>query len=173
MSVPISVGDAILLAKIAYNIGQAFTTGRKSAPAEFQEIQNLLFSLGSALKVLAQDLPDDVLCRPGSPSTRDFDGVEGEVALLSQLMINCRSTLNFLSTLVDHYKVIGEGEGKKEGSRWKEDLLKTWKRITWTKEGGDIAKLKLTLTTHINGLNLALNAMNRYFLPSCTHVLTK
>lgn len=58
MASPVSIGDAILLTQIAHKIGQAFTTGRKSAPAEFEEIQKLLWTLSEALKLVAREFSD-------------------------------------------------------------------------------------------------------------------
>lgn len=54
MSMPVSIGDILLLSKIAYQIGVAFTSGRKSAPREFAEVENQLFALSTALEVLTQ-----------------------------------------------------------------------------------------------------------------------
>ncbi|KAF7533247.1 hypothetical protein G7Z17_g13540 [Cylindrodendrum hubeiense] len=52
MTSPISIGDAYLLAKLALKLGHAFTKGRKSAPAEFREVENQLYSLSAALSAL-------------------------------------------------------------------------------------------------------------------------
>jgi hypothetical protein len=52
MASPVSIGDAILLAKIAFNIGKAFTSGAKSAPNEFLEIQSLLTSISESLAII-------------------------------------------------------------------------------------------------------------------------
>lgn len=46
---PLSVGDAFLLATIVYNVGKACSSDAKSAPAEFAEVQSLLFSIGDAI----------------------------------------------------------------------------------------------------------------------------
>lgn len=158
MSSPVSIGDAILLAQIALTIGQAFTSGRKSAPAEFAEIQNLLFTLSESLKLLAHDLPSD-----DAAPTEEIEGdVDDETAVLSQIIMNCRCTLTYLEMLVQKYLVIETKQENSEGSRrWKDEMRRNWKKMVWTKEGGDIAKLKTTLTAHISGLNLAVSAINR------------
>jgi hypothetical protein len=161
MSLPISVGDAILLSQIALKIGRAFTSGRKSAPAEFSEVQDLLFGLSEALKLLAKDLPDDALSSTSGRSEIEQRAVDDEASLLCQMILNCRSTLTHLKTLVDKYMILDTKNTDQSEKRWKEELVKNWKKILWTKEGGDIVKLKTTLTTHINCLNLAVSAINK------------
>jgi hypothetical protein len=160
MSLPISIGDAILLAQIAYKLSQAFSSGRKAAPAEFSEIHDLLYTLSEALELLSRDLPDDSLV-DGSTVPRADDEADGENALLSQMIINCRGTLTHLNTLVEKYMDLDSSAQHKGEPRWKDIARKNWKTVMWTKEGGDIAKLKVTLTAHINGLNLAVGAINK------------
>jgi hypothetical protein len=164
MSLPISIGDAILLSQIAISVGRAFTSGKKSAPTEFAEVQDLLFTLSEALKLLAKDLPDDAVASQDATSSGERDEISDEVALLSQMILNCRNTLGHLQSLVEKYMVIDSKNENinREKKRWKDDFVKNWKKIWWTKEGGDISKLKVTLTAHINGLNLAVNTINKY-----------
>jgi hypothetical protein len=164
MSLPVSVGDAILLAQIAWGIGQAFTSGRKGAPAEFKEIQDLLFTLSEALKLLARDLPDsdNVAQGRGAEEEGATDEAEADSALLAQMIMNCRSTLTHLKAMVDKYMELDKSNGQKEQKKWKDEAKRGWKMLLWTREGGDIIKLKTTLTAHINGLNLALSALNKW-----------
>lgn len=162
MSLPISVGDTILLSQIAWSIGKAFTSGRKSAPAEFSEIQDLLFTLGEALKVLAKDLPgSNQVAQAEIAAERQDEEAQAENVLLAQMVMNCRSTLTHLKSMVDKYMELDTKGGQKDQKKWKDEAKKNWKKLLWTKEGGDIMKLKATLTAHINGLNLALSAINK------------
>ena len=170
MALPVSVGDAILLSRIAFSIGRAFTSGRKSAPAEFSEIQDLLFGLSEALKLLAKDLPDGVDEKDQGNTEEQQERLDNEIGLLAQMILNCGSTLVHLKTLVDKYMVLDEKSGKQQEKRkWKDEIIKNWRTILWTKEGGDIAKLKVTLTTHINCLNLAVSTITKYFSPVLVH----
>lgn len=59
MSFTPSIGDIMLLSSLAWKIGQAFTSGRGGAPAEFQEVQNELTSLSTAINVLCDTLGED------------------------------------------------------------------------------------------------------------------
>ena len=65
MSLPISIGDVLLLSSLAWKIGCAFTSGRAGAPAEFREVENELQSLKASLSLLADtlDADDSILSR--------------------------------------------------------------------------------------------------------------
>jgi hypothetical protein len=58
MASPISVGDALALARLAIILGRAFTKGRHSAPDEFRDIESQLYSLSAALDALTSIIPD-------------------------------------------------------------------------------------------------------------------
>src|SRR4051794_7491492 len=107
MASPVSIGDAILLAQIAHKIGQAFTTGRKSAPAEFEEIQKLLWTLSEALKLVAREFPEteQTGTAESSEGRQRSTGEEesGAKALLITLIGNCQSVLEHLDHLVKKY----------------------------------------------------------------------
>ncbi len=59
MASPVSIGDLMMLSSLAWRIGSAFTSGRAGAPAEFQEVENELISLKTALGVLLDTLNGD------------------------------------------------------------------------------------------------------------------
>ncbi len=153
-----------MLAKMAYKIGRAFSSGAKSAPAEFAEVQSLLFSVGGALRILAGTLPHciDEKSTENTPETSSYP-IDDEAGLLvANIASRCQDVLRHLETFVDKYSVLGADAGESDGRRrhWKEDFKKNWKKVVWTKEGGDIVKLKQTLTAHANALNLAVSIMN-------------
>jgi hypothetical protein len=160
----ISIGDALMLAKIAYTLGRAFTSGRNSAPAEFVEVQNLLYTLSESLKLLARDLPErpenGLLQNQGKPNTAE----DGDTILV-HIVANCRSTLTYLEGFVAKYMELDSGNpveaSTRIGERWKEEVRKNWKKLRWTTEGGGLEKLKTMLNAQINGLDLALSALNR------------
>lgn len=162
MSLPISVGDAILLSQIAYNLSQALTSGRKGASAEFAEVQDLLNTLSGALKLLARDLPAEETTKTDqAPKVRQGD-LDGEDAALLQMIMNCRGTLKQLENLVAKYKDIdAKSVAQKAEKRWTDEARINWKKILWTKEGAEISKIKVSLTAHINGVNLAVGAINK------------
>lgn len=151
---PLSVGDIILLAGIAYELGKAFSSGHQSAPAEFAEVQSLLFSTGDALELVCktfggkdqQDLPDDTAPK------------------LDAILKNCQAVLKSLQRFVDKYSILDPAQASKPGTKgarlWTRDILKNFKKVAWTIEGEGITKLKQTLTAHVQALSLAVTAIN-------------
>lgn len=167
MSLPVSIGDAILLANVAYNLGQAFTSGRKSAPAEFADIQNLLYTLSNALKLVAQDGPSTALTRRPSQSSGNgqVQNDQDENAVILQSVANCHVTLEHLQFLVTKYMELDPKSTCDNPKKWKDEIRRNWKKVVWTREGAGLDKLKITLTAHINGLNLAMTAYNKCVSP--------
>lgn len=53
---PLSIGDAILLSQICYKVALAFSSGARSAPAEFAEVQSLLYSATASVQLLERTL---------------------------------------------------------------------------------------------------------------------
>ncbi|GIJ92536.1 hypothetical protein Asppvi_001814 [Aspergillus pseudoviridinutans] len=150
MAFQISIGDVLMLSKLAWDILQAFTSGRKSAPAEFQEVQNQLSSLTHALESLKS------LSRE---SLGEEDG--GSVSSIAPILQNCRFTLEHLEDLVKKYMIIeNDGSGRVEKKRWRDEIRKNWKKVRWTREGGDLTRLQQNLGVHINSLNLTIAVLN-------------
>ena len=168
MAFSFGIGDAVILSTIALCLGQAFSSGRKSAPSEFREVQDLLYNLGKALEILGQHaVPplqnDNPIVSEGTASNAG-DPTSLQDNVLAQMMLNCSGVLKHLETLVDRYMELDETRREIEldyRKRWRRDLLQNWKKIRWTTEGGNLDKLKNTLTVHINGLNMAITALNR------------
>jgi hypothetical protein len=158
MALPISIGDAILLSQIAYNLGVALTSGRKAASAEFSEIQGLLYTLSGALKLLVRDLPEEESSRADQSSKLRDE----EMDSLLQMIKSCQGTLRQLENLVSKYRDIDAGLNlQRPGRRWMEEARINWTKVLWAKERDEIAKIKVSLATHINGVNLAVGAINK------------
>jgi hypothetical protein len=163
---PLSIGDIILLSQIAYGLARTFSSGRKSAPAEFQEVQNQLYTLGSALGFLAKHptkrLSDSGV--GGKEIVEEQKEADEQDDIIERMISNCRGTLSHLELLVDKYMEIdpnAKDPAQTGLRRWQQDVKRNWKKIRWTTEGGDLDKLRKDLAVHINGLNLALSAMHR------------
>jgi len=163
---PLSIGDIILLSQIAYSLARTFSSGRKSAPAELQEVQNQLYTLGSALGFLAKHptkgLSDSGVS--GKEIVEEQREADEQDDILERMISNCRGTLSHLELLVDKYMEIdpnAKDPAQTGLKRWQQDVKRNWKKVRWTTEGGDLDKLRKDLAVHINGLNLALSAMHR------------
>ncbi|OQE69857.1 hypothetical protein PENNAL_c0127G05049 [Penicillium nalgiovense] len=159
MAFQISIGDVLMLSQLAHDIALAFTSGRKSAPAEFQEVQNQLYSLSTALESFKS------LSTEGKEQTdqRPVDGI-------SAIIQNCRMTLKHLESIVNKYMVIQDQDDKSKPHKrqWSAEISKNWKKVRWTREGGDLAKLQHNLGVHINSLNLTVAVTNRY---ACSYLI--
>ncbi|KAG4258988.1 hypothetical protein FPRO03_13210 [Fusarium proliferatum] len=157
MASPISFGDAYTMAKIAYRLGRAFTKGRKSAPAEFQEVENQLYALSTALDSLKQ--ATDKGDTGGGPG----HGIDNEPITI--MLANCNETLSHLDNLVKEYGSLSSSEDNNASNeptftRIGKKIKRNWQTIQWTTEGGDLAALRSQLILHTNSLGLVLGAIN-------------
>lgn len=168
MAWPVSIGDAIMLSTLAYRLGQTFTSGRKSAPAQFAEVQNQLYSLSQALEFLGtQDAKS--AGDAGESQAKAATVLAQQDDILGRMISNCRLTLRHLEELVGKYTELGDEPDPPSRKRWRKEIMENWKKIRWTTEGGDLDKLKSNLAVHISGLTLAISAINRLVNFMSTH----
>lgn len=110
MASPISFGDAYLMASLAFNLGRAFTKGRKSAPAEFQEVENQLYSLSAALRALKEaEHPDgfSIFVNASKLPTMSQPRYADENDIVCHILNNCEVTLRYLEAIVKKYSRLG------------------------------------------------------------------
>ena len=152
-----SVGDVMMLSQLAWKIGCAFTSGRAGAPAEFQEVENELKSLTTSITLLAESLDkDDSIITRSDDKTR-----EG----LDKILGFCRQTLENLDAFVNQYQEIRRHDGVGgvvTEKRWKHLLIKNYKKIMWTTEGGGIQSLRDMLAMHTESVSLTVQALQKY-----------
>ncbi|KAF5010899.1 hypothetical protein FDECE_2967 [Fusarium decemcellulare] len=164
MASPVSIGDAFLMAKLAFKIGQAFTKGKKSAPAELREVESQLYSLSAALNALTAArrsshsapllVDQSELPQNAPPHYKDNQDI------ILGMLGSCNDTLAHLKSIVDEYGIISTTADPSQArlKRWSQRLKADWKKIAWTTEGGDLAALKSDLTIQTNSLNLILGS---------------
>ncbi|KAI0120916.1 hypothetical protein F4776DRAFT_232491 [Hypoxylon sp. NC0597] len=161
MSFTPSIGDVVLMTQIAWKLAQAFTKGRKSAPAEFCEVENQLYSLSAALEAIrkAQERGDlDVgTTYPKSGSLRGKDEPCGQ-STIDNILQNCMDILKHLEGIVKKYSVILQPTASSaRGVRsWNQYVIRNWRKIEWTTEKGDLSTLRNQIMMHTNSLNLLL-----------------
>jgi hypothetical protein len=123
MTSPISFGDAYIIAKIALRVGQAFTKGRKSAPAEFQEVDKQLYSLSTALHALRQAKDKGEVC---FELVREAESEAESIDPLAIMLSSCRETLEHLEGIVKKYGCLSNIHKNKEVrpffKRWGKDI---------------------------------------------------
>lgn len=157
MSFGIGIGDIVMLSGLAYTLGKTLTIGRKEAPTEFQEVQNQLFAISNALKLLSGTL------QKPEPSEEDWILASEENEILGQMVGNCSVTLKHLDDVIKKYPELQpdsekEQFGENTRRRWRKEWKDNIKKIKWTTEGADLDKLRHNLATHVNALNLAVAA---------------
>jgi hypothetical protein len=169
MTSPIGFSDAYLLSTLAFKLGKAFTKGRKSAPAEFREVENQLYSLSAALQAFRAESQDAPMSIPVEASSlpRPSHLRDGEAQeILGHVIESCNQTLKHLEAIVEKYSIIGKPKDqdpkKPRFRKWNDNIKHGWKTIWWTTEGGDLATLRSNLTIHTNSLNLLLGVIVKY-----------
>ncbi|KAK4032241.1 hypothetical protein C8A01DRAFT_50919 [Parachaetomium inaequale] len=149
------------MAKIAWRIAHAFTKGQKSAPAEFREVENQLYSLSAALTALKDVCGNDIAAvaidtskLPARFQKEQQDGVQSVAGILD----SCSEILKHLEKVVESYSVVtaSEDPGKSRIQRWSTGFVKNYKKVAWTTEAGDLAALRSQLMVHTNSLDLVL-----------------
>lgn len=166
MSLPISFGDAYIMGKLAFRLGQAFTKGRKSAPVEFREVESQLHSLSKALCALKDAKDEGGAGFAVSPSTTTPASQRRQTSdeePLNAILQSCGECLNHLETIVEQYSCITEARDSQQPrfKRWTRDIKVNWKKIAWTTEGGDLNTLRSQLTVHTNALSLVLGVATK------------
>ncbi|KAF9767979.1 hypothetical protein IL306_014786 [Fusarium sp. DS 682] len=165
MASPVSIGDAFLMAKLAFRIGQAFTKGKKSAPVELREVESQLYSLSAALNALTTARKsrhsEPLLVDPSELPQNAPAHYKNNQDIILGMLGSCNDTLVHLKSIVDKYGIISTTADPSQPrvKRWSQRLKADWKKIAWTTEGGDLAALKRDLTIQTNSLNLILGVV--------------
>ncbi|KAK0636135.1 hypothetical protein B0T17DRAFT_481035 [Bombardia bombarda] len=153
------------MAKITWVIAQAFTSGRKSAPAEFREVENQLYSLSAALAAFKDAYSHDAASFDTNvgqtPSKVGFDGLDGDQTV-KRMLANCDETLRHPEGILKKYGIIMQDEtepSKPRLRRWNDEMAANYKKTTWTTQAGNLAVLRSQLLIHTNSLELVLSTI--------------
>ncbi|KAF2823861.1 hypothetical protein CC86DRAFT_408881 [Ophiobolus disseminans] len=155
MAIPTN-GDLLTLSQVAWKIGRAFTTDRTNAPIEFQEVEAKVGTLARALKQLAEALHAEA----NTSLIHEADeNVQHGVELILK---SCERTIKDLDSLVDHNQVIKKHRtvgGFAIERSWSDLVLREYKSIIWTTEGGDLHGLRDLLHMHTSSISLLIQAL--------------
>ncbi|CAI6098280.1 unnamed protein product [Clonostachys chloroleuca] len=165
MEFSFGIGDAFLMSKLAWNVAQVLTKGRKSAPREFHELEDQLYSLVAALTALknafySQDTPNSAE-NSSTPQT-DLIGEEDLSEALKKVLASCGRTLKHLEETMRKYGAMVEPHDANGTtmSKWAKVLAKDYKKIAWTTEKGNLDSLRSQITIHTNSLDLILGVIS-------------
>jgi len=166
MASPVSIGDALLLCKLAFRLGRTFTSGRKSAPAELREVENQLYSLSAALSSLHSS-PIAASSHLGNAAlAAELENGQQGSTILAKMLENCAETLSHLESIVEKYASMKNSNHTEASEtslpkRWSKRLVRDFNKIKWTTEGGDLTVLRSQLMVHINSINVVLGVVNK------------
>lgn len=161
MAFQVSIGDGILLAQIAWRLAKTFSKGRQSAPAEFEELGNELYALSAALTAAENEQNNS-----GSPTNQEAVESNSYTAtqdVFKHIIQNCKQILAHLEDIVNRYMTVSEKTDPDEPKlkRWRESIVRNWRKIEWTTERGDFNTLRSQIIVHINSLNLLVTIGTR------------
>lgn len=137
-----------MLSQTAWRIGRAFTQGKKSAPAEFAEVEREADGLSEALQLVAETLNSD-----GSILDKAEDTTKSAV---TTILDSAQRTLSDLESFVARYRIVKPQTGERS---WSDLVLANYKTLKWTTEGGDITALRDMLNMHTSTINLTMQAL--------------
>lgn len=166
MALPISIGDVVLLSKLAYRLGRTLIVERKSAPSAAKEVQNQLFSIATALSAVAscaeleKQISNTGITVYDGDRGVDLEGNEVGDDAISKVVRLCRETLTGMQNKINkHECILPEGKGDDAGgarSSW-QNLKKNWKKVRWTMQTDELERIRKDLNMHISSLDLILS----------------
>lgn len=167
---PISIGDAIALSHIAWNIAKTFLPGAADAKDEFKDLHGLLCSLTNTLRLVGETFRlGDRYPEPGGIADVP-DHRNDTVSIISETLSHCNEVLGDLKRFIDTYAAIDQKPDSALDTlsaprrNWPAKMKRSWMKLLWTAEGDNISGLKQSLTVHIQTLNLAIATTNRSVL---------
>jgi len=151
MASPVSIGDALLLSKLAYKLARALTSDRKGVLTAVKE--NQLFAIGSALRFCCHQEVTDGSADESCPDHL-FDGD----TQFTEMITNCTKSLQNLETLIHKYGCLKEDDGSSTKGKFSKKATSKLKWIKFLLDDGDFQKIKRDLATHVGAITLALCA---------------
>lgn len=163
---PISIGDAIALSSIAWNIAKAFLPGTADAKDDCRELHGLLCALRNALRLVGETFClNNRSQQPGGIADVP-DHSNNTASIISETLSHCNGILGNLKILIETYSILEQDPDSAAGSTSAtgRKMKRSWMKLLWTAEGDNISGLKQSLTVHIQTLNLAIATTNRSVL---------
>ncbi|KAI7773936.1 hypothetical protein LA080_009626 [Diaporthe eres] len=149
LSSPISVGDAIALSNVAWNIAKTFLPGATDAMNDFKELHGLLCSLTNALRLVGETFRLEHK-GPGSEGVADApDHSNDTVSIISETLSHCNDILGDLKRFIETYSTLDQQPdsaldmSSARGRNWQAQMKRSWKKLLWTAEGDNISGERL------------------------------
>lgn len=151
----ISIGDIILCSQITYRLLAAATIGRRNAPRDLRELENVLLALNCSLAHL-QNVAEIIPSRNIRPEPEIIDVQQH----LSLMVRSCRQVLEDLEQTTAKYRDTIKGPTSTCDGANTSRLVKVkshWRRFMWDLRGESLTRYRHKLETHTAAINLILN----------------
>lgn len=166
MAFGFSVGDILLCAQIAHRIYSALTDGRKTAPRDLMELENVLFGLYCSLHHLHR-ATETILARAASKSNEDAVFMNLQLRFLIR---SCLQTLNELENVTRKYREAAHDPPPLLSSQYavasvhfsqqfRAQAKIQWRRFLWDLKGDSLSRYREKLQLHADAINLLLNTL--------------
>ncbi|RYC65938.1 hypothetical protein CHU98_g312 [Xylaria longipes] len=169
----LSLGDGIRLAQIAWLLAQTFTKGRRSAPAEFQEIENELYGLSAALT--AAENEQNNAQSSTNPAVPDNNRHAATQDIFEHIIQNCKQILNHLEEIVNKYTIVSEKRDpdKPKLKEWSKSIVRNWRKIEWTTEKGDLNTLRSQIMRSLDKKLALLEELHQWYIVNLKETVPK
>lgn len=148
----VSIGGAVLLCRIIFNLGDALTSERKWKLAGNTDAARLLSGLEDALALVVdirKDESQESEAYHGETASHDYAGIRDAIS-------NCQTTLERLRLLVAHWTQADNNAIEDDDSRTRiltDDVREALNRCGWTRERGDEGPSEATPDVYLLALN--------------------
>lgn len=165
MASPVTVGDALLLSKLAYKLARGLNSDRNGVPQVFKEVKSQLEAVGNALNLcwLRYERSTPSSLEPA----RNIDALESEPTI-KVMIANCKTCLKRLEVLVEKYDILDQKPGSSItssfslGAKLKRSTTGQYKRIKFLVKDAELKAIRNDLGIHLASINLAISGTPRY-----------
>lgn len=160
MTSPVTVGDALLLSKLAYKLARELTSDRNGVPQVFKEVKAQLEAVGNALNLcwLRYQQSTPSCLEPES----NVGALESEPTITA-MIANCKTCLKRLEALVEKYDILDEESSSSMtstpsfGAKLKRSTTGQFKRIIFLMKDAELKSIRNDLGIHLASINLAIS----------------
>lgn len=162
----VSIGDIVVCTQLAFQLYTSLTSGRKKAPRDMQELEDVLFGLFCALSHLQRE-HEFILNSFSHRAERDSVQTTQQ---LGRMINSCLRVLNELDEVTARYRhashdltqtvspsdrVFGVGFSQ----QLKAQAKVQWQRIQWYLRSDSFATYRTELQLHTSAINLLLTTI--------------
>ena len=158
MACPISVGDVLMLSRLAYRLARALGPDRHKVPKALQDIKHQLLAMGNALSFCWLQENEDVHTHT-IPAGRETN-IDAKFA---DMLSGCQASLQRLERLISKYSCLDTAidQGSNDVEACKTTLLKNakkhMKKLRFLLEDKELETIRKDISIHIEAINLAIS----------------